>query len=235
MSESTVHVQLPLALLTPERIELDLFVAGPNAGICERLRALSTGERGVSLYLWGADGTGKSHLLQATCHAAGEQGVRCAYMPLATLQQHGCAIFEGMETFDLVAVDDLQAIAGRADWEQALFHFFNRMRDRGGSLLFAATASPRGLSMQLPDLVSRLGGGLVFRLQPLSDDDRREVLVRRAAARGFELPEDVAEYLLRRKSRDVTVLIQFLDHLDAAQLAAQRRLTIPFVKTLLPA
>lgn len=229
-----VHLQLPLALLTPERMALDAFVAGPNTEICERLRLLSTGERGISLYLWGGKGTGKSHLLQAACHAAGEHDLRSAYLPLAVLQQHGCTIFEGMETFDLVAVDDLQVIAGQTDWEQALFHFFNRMRDRDGSLLFAATASPRGLSMQLPDLVSRLGSGLVFRLQPLSDDDRREVLVRRAAARGFELPEDVAEYLLRRQSRDLAALIRFLDHLDTAQLAAQRRLTIPFVKTLLP-
>lgn len=233
MSQITVHRQLPLALMTPERVELDLFVAGPNTELCDRLRALAAGERGACLYLWGGNGTGKSHLLQAVCHAAGEQGMRCAYLPLVDLLPHGCEILDGLDTFDLVAVDDLQAIGGQRDWEQALFNFYNQMQENGGSMLFAAKVSPRGLALQLPDLVSRLGWGLVFRLQPLSDPDRREVLIRRASARGFELPAEVADYLLRRTSREITELIGLMDRLDTAQLAAQRRLTIPFVKTLL--
>lgn len=233
MTQHSGHRQLPLALAAPERVDLDLFVAGSNEEVCTRLRTLAAGERGQCIFLWGGSGTGKSHLLQAACHIVGGHGGRSAYMPLGELQLHGGGIFEGLETFDLIAIDDLQVISGNSDWEQALFNFYNRVCEYGGSLLFAATASPRGLGLQLPDLVSRLGWGLVFRLQPLVDADRREALTRRARVRGFELPEEVADYLLRRTSRDIAVLMRFLDQLDTAQLVAQRRLTIPFVKTFL--
>lgn len=224
--------QLPLAFRLNERLDLETFVPGPNAAVCERLRQLDS-DVPAQIYLWGGPGSGKTHLLQAGCHLAAQHGRRASYVPLAGLIEQGPAVLEGLEDFHLLAFDELQAVAGHPDWESALFGLYNRARDEGRSLLFAARPGPRGLNLQLPDLASRLGWGLVFHLQPLSDEQKREALVRRAAARGIELSDEVAGFLLRRASRDISGLMAWLDHLDRAQLAAQRRLSIPFVKSLL--
>lgn len=223
--------QLPLAVALNERLDFSLFVDG-DSGICRHLQSLADTASG-QVYLWGAPGSGKSHLLQATCQQAGQHDYHSSFIPLAQFVDHGPALLEGLEAFDLVALDDLHAIAGQSHWEQALFGLYNSIRDAGHALVMAADSSPRGLSLRLPDLGSRLGWGEVFHLQPLKDDDKCEALVRRAAARGIELPDEVATYLLRRTVRDMTGLMAWLDHLDQAQLASQRRLSIPFVKSLL--
>lgn len=233
MTTQTGLQQMPLAIGVNERLDFSLFIAGTNSAVCVRLQTLAGADAG-QVYLWGPGGSGKSHLLQATCQLAGQSGLRAAYIPLQQFMhgQQGPELLDGLDSFDLIAVDDLQVIAG-SEWEQAMFGFYNRARDAGRTLLFAADSSPRGLPLNLPDLASRLGWGEVFHLQSLGDDDKREALVRRAAARGLELPDDVANYLLRRTVRDMAGLMAWLDHLDKAQLAAQRRLSIPFVKTLL--
>lgn len=224
--------QLPLGFVLNERLDFDLYVATGNEAVCRHLQTQAAAASG-QVYLWGARGSGRSHLLQAACQLAGQHRHRVAYLPLAQLAEHGPALLEGLDTFEFVALDDVHTIAGQRDWEQALFVLYNRIRDAGRALLIAADSSPRGLTLDLPDLISRLSAGDIFHLQSLADDGKREALVRRAASRGIELPDEVAVYLLRRTVRDMTGLMAWLDHLDQAQLAAQRRLSIPFVKRLL--
>ena len=218
--------QLPLRLSLRDSATFDNFV---DTGNELALQALSQG-RDDNIYLWGPSGCGKSHLLQAACHAAAREGVM--YLPLTELAT-GPELFTGLESRPVVAIDDLDVIAGDAELETALFHLYNRIRERGGRLLLAASRSPAALGMTLPDLVTRLGWGLVFRLLPLDDDGRRRALQLRAKRRGFDLPDEVADYLLRRHARDMNSLFVLLDRLDEASLAAQRRLTIPFVRALL--
>lgn len=224
--------QLPLEFMPSERLDFSLFVAGANDECCSRVQLLVSG--GASqIYIWGGAGAGKTHLLQAVCQQAARDNVRAAYLPLRQLSGHETGLLEGLEQFELLVVDDVQAIAGDEGWEQGIFALYNSARDSGCRLLFAADSSPRGLLLQLPDLVSRLSWGEVYHLQPLSDPDKCQALIKRAEARGIELPPEVANYLLRRTVRDMGGLMAWLDHLDQAQLAAQRRLSIPFVKTLL--
>lgn len=185
------------------------------------------------VYLWGASGTGKSHLLQAACQAAAEAGNTVAYIPLCEVAGAGPEVLSGMEHQALVCIDDLQAVAGDADWEAALFHFYNRMRDTGHRLLVSATYSPLALPVALADLQSRLVWGPVFQLSTLDDVEKVQALRLRATSRGIVLPEDVAQFLLRRSPRDMGSLFALLDRLDRASLEQQRKLTIPFVKTLL--
>lgn len=224
--------QLPLEFLPNERLDFSLYVAGANQECFSRVQLLANGEAS-QIYAWGSSGSGKSHLLQAVCQQAAQQDVRAVYLPLRQLSGHQAGLLEGLEQFDLLALDDLQVIAGDEDWEQAVFALYNSARDSGSRLLFAADSSPRGLLLQLPDLISRLSWSEIYHLQPLSDRDKCRALIKRAGARGIELPPEVANYLLRRTVRDMSGLMAWLDHLDQAQLAAQRRLSIPFVKTLL--
>ncbi len=221
---------------TPRQLALDIglrdsarfenYTVGANAEAVACLRA--AGEPFV--YLAGAPATGRTHLLQAACHAAGRDAV---YVPLDQHADLAPAMLEGLEHYPLVCLDDVDAVAGEADWETALFHLYNRVREAGGRLLVAAAEAPNAAGFALADLRSRLGWGPVFRLKPLADADRLGALQQRARYRGLDLPEEVGEYLLRRSPRDMASLFALLERLDRASLAAQRRLTIPFVRSLL--
>ncbi len=186
------------------------------------------------VYLWGEPGSGVTHLLQSACQVAEASGRSFQYLPLGDLIDNDPeAIVEGLECLDLVCIDDLQQIEGRADWQTALFHLYNRLRDSGKQLLLGARLSPRGLPLALADLKSRLQWGLTFQLHPLSDSDKVAALVRRSKLRGFDLPEDVALYILHRAPRNTRALFTLLEQLDRASLQAQRKITIPFVKQVL--
>ena len=183
--------------------------------------------------LAGGPGSGRSHLLQAACRRAGEAGLTAAYLPLAALRERGAEALAGLEALELVALDDIDALAGRPEAERALFHLFNELRAAGGRLLASAADRPERIGLQLPDLVSRLNWGLFYALRPLDDAARLQVLKRRAAERGLELGDEVCGYLLRRCPRDLPALMALLERIDHDSLARQRRITIPFVRETL--
>jgi DnaA family protein len=220
--------QLALRLALPDGATFDNFHTGANGALLHALR----GDEPF-VYLWGGSGAGKSHLLQAACHAAADAGGAPVYLPMGELVATDPEVFDGLEAAGLVCLDDVEAIAGRSDWEQALFHLYNRVRDGGGRMIASGQQPPAGLGIGLPDLVSRLGWGPVYQLHPLDEDGKSAALRARARARGFELSEDVAAYLMRRFARDTHSLFALLDRLDAASLVAKRRITIPFLRELL--
>lgn len=225
--------QLPLDLRLRESSRFATFEpeASGLAAATVQLQATdgAAGER--QLFLHGAAGSGKTHLLQAACHAAHEAGRSCVYLPLAELASEDPPdVLEGLDGIELLALDDLQAVSGREDWERALFGLINRVRDRTGRLLLAARSAPEALGCRLPDLVSRFVWGPVFRLDLPGDRSIKTILRMRAAERGLRLEESVADYLLRHESRDLESLLRLLDRLDLAALAEQRALTIPFIR-----
>jgi DnaA family protein len=168
----------------------------------------------------------------AACQAASTAGRRVQYLALATLSDHAAAL-RGVAGSELLALDDLGAIAGKRDAEHALFDLYNRARAEGSALLFAADATPTRLGIELPDLRSRLGACTQFALKPLDDGERRAVLKAQAASRGIELDDSVLDWLFSRYARDLGALLDLLDKLDVASLAAQRRITIPFLRGFL--
>lgn len=219
--------QLPLQIKLNDAATFENYLTAGNHAIAALLRAASE----PYLYLWSDAVTGKSHLLQAACHLQG-QG-EAIYLPLAELAAQPAQILEGLEQFALVGLDDIHLIAGHDDWELQLFHLYNRLREQGGRLCVAGKYSPAQSNIQLADLVSRLNWGPVFQLQALQDRQKISAMQLRAGQRGFELPDEVANFLLARYPRDLHSLFTLLDRLDFASLQAQRRLTIPFVKQFL--
>ena len=232
--------QLPLALRWPRRQRFEHFHAGANAAALAAVQALA-GEPGAPwVYLAGALGSGRSHLLVAACHAAsagqgsvgGASARTVQYLPLASLGDSAAAI-RGVAGSGLIALDDLQTIAGNREAEHALFDLYNQARAEGSALLFAADTTPPQLGLGLPDLRSRLGACTQFALKPLDDDERREVLKAQATLRGLHLDDAVLDWLFARYARDLGALLDLLDKLDQASLAAQRRITLPFLRKLL--
>lgn len=224
--------QLPLGLRWPRRQRFEHFHAGANAAVLAAVQTLATQPGAPWLYLSGASSSGKSHLLMAACQAAHEAGHTVQYLPLKKLHDHANAI-RGVAGSQCIALDDLDALAGSRDAEHALFDVYNRARAEGTALLFAAEVVPAQLPLTLPDLRSRLGACTQFALRPLDDIERREVLKRQAALRGIELDDTVLDWLFARYARDLGALFDLLDRLDQASLAAQRRVTVPFLRGLL--
>jgi DnaA-homolog protein len=225
--------QLPLAMRLRERAVFDSFVPGPNREASERLRALAAGREGGVNWLYGPSGVGKSHLLQATCCEAQRNGLSAAYLPLAQLQSYGPEVLDGWQQLRLLALDDVASVAGHGAWEQRLFGLHRELQERGAALIFAALEPPQQLPFSLPDLASRLSAALLLPLRALAEAEQREALRLRALARGLELPEETALYLQRRFPRELATLYDLLDTLDEAALRTQRRLTVPFIRSVL--
>lgn len=226
-------LQLPLGVGVRDDATLQGFWPGANSALVAQLGQQLDESGEPFIYLWGASGSGRTHLLQAACLEASERGARALYLPLRELGHFPPHMLEDLESLDLVAIDDLDRVIGRRRWEEALFHCFNRLRDANRRLVIAADASPRALPVRLPDLASRLGWGMTFHLQPLDDRGRLEALRLRAAQRGMVLPEEVGRYMLHRGPRRLAEMMALLARLDRASLSAQRKLTIPFVKQAL--
>ena len=229
--------QLSLGVTLNDDATFDNFYAPEGSGNAQalaHLRAQLAGAAEPLVFLWGTTGSGLSHLLQACCLAAQDSGLNFQYLPLAELANvEPAALCEGLDAMDGVCVDNLEAVAGNLGWEQALFHLYNRLRDQGRCLVVAATQGPHQLPLALADLRSRLQWGVSYQLTPLDDADKIGALRQRAQARGLVLSQEVAQYLLQRLPRDTKALFQCLETLDRASLAQQRRLTIPFVKSVL--
>jgi DnaA family protein len=225
--------QLALDIRLDDYAVFTSFHAGPNSLAVANLQAAAGGAGAPVVWVWGAPGSGRSHLLQATVARAHDRGAATAYLPLATLRRRAASIIEGMGGLDLLAVDDAPAVAGDDEWERALFRLYEELCSRGARLIAAGHAPPTHAGFVLRDLASRFAAGAIYRLEELADDQHLAALQLRARWRGFELPEDTARYLLSRVQRDAASLFRLLDRLDLEALAAQKRLTIPFVKTVL--
>jgi len=224
--------QLPLGVRLRTSSTFASFHPGENAALIAALEARAREPRLPPLWIWAGPGAGRSHLLQATCARAGECGRRAGYLPLAAAWPTA-ALLAGFESLDVVCLDDAERIVTGTDWQHALFAFYNDLAERRGNLVISAARPPQALDIQLRDLASRLAASIVWQLRPLGEADQAAALQARARMLGIELTDETLQYLQRRLPRDLAVLCDALDRLDGAALAQQRRLTVPFVRSVL--
>ena len=232
-AEHVLEGQLPLPISLDEGATFDNYHAGPNGAAVEALKTLATAASTPVLFLHGADGTGKSHLLQAACRVASDHGRRAMYLPMGQAVLLDPSAIENFDRYALVCLDDVQRVAGSEPWQRALLTLIDSLKQRGSGFVASARGAPNTIKRLLPDLVSRLSWGPVFQLAVLSDAEKIAALQQRAQRRGFELPEETAKFLLNRLQRDMSTLCSTLDALDTASLVAQRKLTVPFVKSFI--
>ena len=225
--------QLTLNIRLDETATFTNFYSGNNQALLFALHEMINGGGESFLYCWGGEGVGRSHLLQAACQSVHEQGRLAAYIPLSRFRSLSPTLLEGLESMALVCLDDVNEVLGQPEWEIALFHFYNRLQEGGVRLLVSANSAPQQLPDGLADLRSRLAAGLVFHIPSLTDEEKLAALQLRAELRGFRLPEKVGQFLLHHQHRNFSSLFSLLEQLDAASLVAQKKLTIPFLKTVL--
>lgn len=227
--------QIPLGLGPDKALRFaNFFVLAPNRLLVNQLKLQAVGDGEQWVYVHGAPESGRSHLLQASCHAASEAGLSAAYLPIKDLLEFPAQeMLAGVEQLDLLCIDDLDEVAGNRDWEETLFHAYNRMLLSGSAMLVAAARPAATLALSLPDLQSRLNSFSVYQLRGLQDEEKMAALRFRAECLGMELAQEVVEYLYHRAPRTLEALFDCLDRLDRESLLHKRSLTKPFVKQVM--
>ena len=223
--------QLTIDLRINELCVFDNFHAAANVEIVERLEQLSAVTGFAGIWLWGATGTGRSHLLQAVCQAAQANDLTAVYLPLAVFDREPLAL-DGLSA-DLIAVDDIHEWLDDDRLEAALVSLYEGQLSSGGRLLVSASAAAGGLNFSLADLASRMRALASYRIEALDDQGLAVVLRQAAQRKGLALETAVIDFWLARSARRLPDLLEQLDCLDKAAMTAQRRITIPLLKDVL--
>ena len=233
----TQAAQLTLAVQLPDDETFDSFQYGDNKTCVVRLKSFIEEETSIEnspcFYLFGTSGVGKSHLLHASCSYAQNIGKSNFCISFSQLTELSIEVLDGLEHFDLICLDDIQLIAGDDNWQKAVFDLYNRITEQGNKLIISANDSVNNLAITLPDLISRLAWGQTESVKQLSDHDKVLSLQYHALQRGMQLSDDVAKFLINRQARDMVSLIESLELLDQASIREQRKITIPFIKSVL--
>ncbi len=225
--------QIPFKFDNFKKRDFDSFFQGENKDLLYFLNTMIKTKSNNSIYIWGPQGTGKTHLLQAACKKANEMDWHVTYIPLEQYRDFSIDILDGLGKLDLVCIDDLEFIIDNIEWQQRVTLLFNEIRDNKNSIIISSKISPNNIKIDLDDLKSRLVWGHVFKIKAADDELKIKILKKEANERSFNLNDDVVEFLIRRSNRDLTSLIEILDEIDRSSLAAKRKITVPFVKELI--
>ena len=222
--------QIPLAIGPIAAPRFDNFLPGPNAAACTELAAVAArtaagGTASAPVYLWGAAGSGKTHLLRALTAHCQAAGCSVGWFDAADPQP-----WYWVPEWALVVIDRCELLDIAA--QQAAFALFVEAADHGTQVAAAGRLPPVDLPLR-DDLRTRLAWGQVFSLHMLGDADTRAVLRREADRRGILLPDEVLAYLLSHFERDVAYLMRLLDALDEFSLVRSRHITVPLVRAML--
>ncbi len=229
--------QLTLAVQLPDDETFDSFQLGDNSVCIEQLKSFistpQTIEIPSSFYLFGVEGSGKSHLIHAACSYAEQINQSTFCISLSQLSELSVEVLEGLEHYELVCLDDIQSIANNSLWQQAVFDLFNRLFEHNHKVIITGNTNVKSLNMTLPDLTSRLAWGETQSLKVLSDQEKLTAIKSHAIQRGMQLSNEVVKFLINRQARDMGSLIDSLNLLDEASIREQRKITIPFIKDIL--
>ncbi|WP_448548609.1 DnaA inactivator Hda [Thalassotalea fusca] len=234
------EAQLALAVQLPDDETFVSYQGKTNEHVVVQLKAFIRQMDSVKaekmingFYLFGQSGSGKSHLIHGSCAFAQEMGKSSICLSLNELKSLSVEVLEGLEHMDLVCLDDIHCVAGDDSWQRAIFDLYNRISERNKCLLITGNVSVPELNISLPDLHSRLSWGLVEQVKLLNDDEKMQAIQFRARQRGLYLSDEVVSFLMTRLSRDMRALLTALDQLDSASIREQRKITIPFIKSVI--
>ncbi len=228
-------MQYSLDIALPKFATFETFIDTSDSQLLSVLKQLA--QESLSeprqYFLWGSVGTGKTHLLQAICNQLVSTEQNVIYLPMKELVNQQATILNDMQQLDVLCIDDIDAVLGDKEWDRQLFLLINELRTNNKSTVMTAAHNPHEAMVSFPDLASRLVWGPVYKLDLLEDDEKSCAIQEHAKVRGLEVSDEVCSFLLKRFPRDLSKLIGLLDKLDEASLIQQKKVTVPFVKSVL--
>ncbi len=167
------------------------------------------------LYLFGSPATGKSHLLSAICESFIEMDKSAICLSLDELIHTDVNVLSSLETFDVIAIDDLEILEHSVEWQEALFHLINRSREGQRQLLFAANRPANELPFQLTDLLTRLAQAPTFKVPDGKDlEDRQALLQSILRRRGWQFDERILTHLLSEGPHRIGAMMEVLNYIQ---------------------
>jgi len=174
------------------------------------------------IYLYGASGLGKSHLLMAAAHGYKKQGMQVLYARAETFTEHVVkAIRAGeMRTFrqayrsaDVLLIDDAHLFSRKGATQEELFHTFNTLHTAGKQIILSAHCTPQELQYIEPRLVSRFEWGIVLPVDPMTELEMMQVIEKKAEALDLPLNNKVAKFLMETFSSGTASVVRALEAL----------------------
>jgi len=231
-SNKSSNQQLVLPLALADKASFTNFYVGENHELIKALQACVNSNKDRIIYFYGGTGSGKSHLLFAAIKIAAENGLKTQYLSLDDSRVSPELLSEvGGDAF--VCIDNIMCWSGDEAKERSLFALFERVKQATGRLLISSDQPADRGKYLLPDLVSRLSSGLIYPLHDLNEEQRFEAIKLRAVQRSMSISDETVNYLLSHSARDTKLVFSLLDKIDRASLIEKRRITIPFLKTLI--
>ena len=224
--------QMPLAVGLSDHASFDNFWPGENSELVTALKQLAENGQPSPLYFYGANESGKSHLLYALIRHAKSNKKAATYLTFSQPAVNP-AMLEAVNVADIVCIDDVHLWVGDTDKERALFGLFERIKQAKGALVTTANQRPDKAGFKLPDLISRLSSGMIYALNALNDEQRHQALKMRAQYRGLKMNDETIRFLLTRMPRSNKEVFSLLDKIDTASLIEKRKITIPFLQKIL--
>ncbi len=230
-SAEAVEQQLELDVSREDPCVFDNFYNGSNADVVSALRSVIRQNSGAPFWLWGAPATGKTHLLLATVRAATDEGLSSAYLPAHAGFKPDA--LDALRKIELLCIDDAERLAGTPPIEEAMGKLCREIERRGARLVLGASSTPAGAGFGRDDMRTRLASGQIWKLLPLTDEERLEAVKLRVRSRGINLPEATARFLMRRVRRNPSDVFILVDRLAALAASRSKQLTVPFVRLAL--
>jgi DnaA family protein len=232
-----MFVQIPLKMGLRDTATFDNFVVEDEStamGVVS-LQTSLTNAKGDAYFLLGSNGVGKTHLLQSACRQATEQNQSSVYLPLADESLPLIPdVLNGLEHTKVVCLDDVDSVTGHEDWEVALENLIIKAATQGNVVIMAGGVAMQDWNLAHTNLLKALMTVIPISLKPLKQKHEMKVAMQKhSRSLGFEVPDQVADYLIKNHAEGLSDLMQLLKILEDATLVQKRRLTLQFVKTIL--
>ena len=227
MNKTTEHNQIPINFSFCNAKTLDNYISGENKHLIKALKEFAKNNHGQLIYLFGEKSTGKSHLCKAVFDIIEDTKI--------LVNQHN---FETLSDMDLqninyLIIDDFEIILEKRNNEDTLFYYINEFIISKKSLLISSINSTEQITFTKKDLKSRLTSNLIFNIKEISDERKVEVLKNITEDIGWTIEEKVCQYIMYHYRRDLFFLCNVLKSIDENSLALKKKVTIPFVKSII--
>ncbi|MFD1573655.1 chromosomal replication initiator protein DnaA [Agromyces cerinus subsp. nitratus] len=196
------------------------------------------------LFIYGDSGLGKTHLLHAIGHYAMSlyPGIRVRYVSSeeftndfinSIANNRGSLFQQRYRNIDILLIDDIQFLQGKAETQEAFFHTFNTLHDHNKQVVITSDVPPKHLTGFEDRMRSRFEWGLITDVQAPDLETRIAILRKKAQSERLQVPDDILEYMASKVSSNIRELEGTLIRVTAFASLNRTPVDMPLVQTVL--